>query len=60
MDITIPSDKLGFGFVLITKSKLENIAGLIVIMNEIPWEEDILVKDYFRNIQTWTRKGLGF
>lgn len=58
--ITIPSDKLGFGFVLITKSKLENIAGLIVIMNEIPWEEDILVKDYFRNIQTWTRKGFGF
>lgn len=45
---------------LITKSKLENIAGLIVIMNEIPWEEDILVKDYFRNIQTWTRKGFGF
>lgn len=58
--ITIPSDKLGFGFVLITKSKLENIAGLIVIMNEIPWEEDTLVKNYFRNIQTWTRKGFGF
>lgn len=58
--ITIPSDQLGFGFVLITKSKLENIAELIAIMNEMPWEEDILVENYFRNIQTWTRKGFGF
>lgn len=58
--ITIPSNQLGFGFVLITKSKLENIAELIAIMNEMPWEEDILVENYFRNIQTWTRKGFGF
>ena len=55
--LTVPTTELGSGLLLITKSELENIAGMVSMMNLIPWEEDSLVKNYFRNVQTWTKKG---
>lgn len=57
--ITIPTSKLGVSYVGICESKEGKIGLMLEMMRKLVIPQDELIERYFRNPETWFRKGYG-
>ena len=57
--ISIPTDELGISYLGVCESTPSKIAVMIEKMEKLVIPQDELIESYFRNSETWFRKGYG-